>query len=33
MRTNLPITNNEHMLADNALLISTTDLQVSHPLQ
>ena len=27
MRTNLPITNNEHMLSDNALLISTTDLQ------
>jgi len=27
MRTNLPITNKEHMLTDNALLISTTDLQ------
>jgi len=27
MRTNLPITNNEHMLSDDALLISTTDLQ------
>jgi len=27
MRTNLPITNNEHMLTDDALLISTTDLQ------
>jgi len=27
MRTNLPITNTEHLLSENALLISTTDLQ------
>ena len=27
MRTNLPISNREHMLTENALLISTTDLQ------